>query len=256
MQPSCCLRLTHTNFLCWQALLLTVYEKFVVAEPPGDAALHTAVAAVLERHTTTLDAELAQRAIEYRGLAARRSVAAAAVQPLPKWEQRTSLLLRRLAEKEVRMQAATCRPCIAERYRNEATPPPPPPPPPTHTHTHTHTHTPPHHPTTHTHHHYHHCTHTHSLTVRTLFLQGEDADEARERPAWMSQAETTSAAAGGTAPSSGASAAAAALGIPGSVPGTAKSVANGAADLLDLLGEACVEHPWVRPVAFQSACGA
>ncbi len=40
--------------------------------------------------------------MEYRGLAARRDVARAAVQPLPKWEKRTSLLLRRLAEKEVR----------------------------------------------------------------------------------------------------------------------------------------------------------
>lgn len=48
-----------------------------------------------------MDAELAQRAVEYRGLSARADVAAAAVQPLPKWEKRTSLLLRRLAEKEV-----------------------------------------------------------------------------------------------------------------------------------------------------------
>ena len=50
----------------------------------------------------TLDAELAQRAVEYRGLAARLDVARAAVKPLPKWEKRASLLLRRLAEKEVR----------------------------------------------------------------------------------------------------------------------------------------------------------
>lgn len=53
------------------------------------------------RHAGTLDPELAQRAVEYRGLAARLDVARAAVQPLPKWEKRTSLLLRRLAEKEV-----------------------------------------------------------------------------------------------------------------------------------------------------------
>lgn len=56
---------------------------------------------VHDRLAGTLDAELAQRAVEYRGLAARREVARAAVQPLPKWEKRTSLLLRRLAEKEV-----------------------------------------------------------------------------------------------------------------------------------------------------------
>ena len=57
---------------------------------------------ILRRLAGTLDAELAQRAVEYRGLAARHDVARAAVQPLPKWEKRTSLLLRRLAEKEVR----------------------------------------------------------------------------------------------------------------------------------------------------------
>lgn len=57
---------------------------------------------VFERYAQFMDAELQQRAVEYRGLAARPPVAAAALQPLPKWDKRTSLLLRRLAEKEVR----------------------------------------------------------------------------------------------------------------------------------------------------------
>lgn len=83
-----------------QALLLTSYEKMLVAEP-DNAALRKAVEAVLARYAGTMDAELAQRAAEYRGLAARLDVARAAVQPLPKWEKRASLLLRRLAEKEV-----------------------------------------------------------------------------------------------------------------------------------------------------------
>lgn len=83
-----------------QALLLTAYEKMLVAEP-NNAALREAVEAVLARYSGTMDAELAQRAIEYRQLAARLDVARAAVQPLPKWEKRASLLLRRLAEKEV-----------------------------------------------------------------------------------------------------------------------------------------------------------
>ncbi len=83
-----------------QALLLTAYEKMLVAEP-NNAALREAVEAVLTRYSGTMDAELAQRAIEYRQLAARLDVARAAVQPLPKWEKRASLLLRRLAEKEV-----------------------------------------------------------------------------------------------------------------------------------------------------------
>lgn len=52
-------------------------------------------------HVQYMDAELQQRAVEYRGLSARQAVAAAALQPLPKWDKRTSLLLRRLAEKEV-----------------------------------------------------------------------------------------------------------------------------------------------------------
>ena len=85
-----------------QALLLTVYEKMVVAQP-DNAALRQAVDAVLARYAGTLDAELAQRAVEYRGLSARLEVARAAVQPLPKGEKRASLLLRRLAAKEVGM---------------------------------------------------------------------------------------------------------------------------------------------------------
>lgn len=65
-------------------------------------------------------------------------------------------------------------------------------------------------------------------------VQGEDADEARERPAWMAGG-TESAEEGATSP-------AASAGLPsvaGSAPGTAKAAANGgaAADLLDLLGE-------------------
>lgn len=69
--------------------------------------------------------------------------------------------------------------------------------------------------------------------------QGEDADEARERPAWMLAAEgegsltSPSASAGG--PSAGGPAGS--LSIGGSAPATARAGAGGAADLLDLLGE-------------------
>ncbi|PRW60941.1 AP-2 complex subunit alpha-1-like [Chlorella sorokiniana] len=147
-----------------KALLLTAYEKMLVAEP-DNAALREAVDALLARLAGTLDAELAQRAVEYRGLAARRDVARAAVQPLPKWEKRTSLLLRRLAEKE-----------------------------------------------------------------------GEDADEARERPAWLAGTESTeewatSPAASG-APSIGLPSAASA---PGTATAQTAAANGGAADLLDLL---------------------
>lgn len=142
-----------------KALLLTVYEKMLVSDP-DNAPLREGVEAVLTRYSGTMDAELAQRAVEYRGLAARLDVARAAVQPLPKWEKRTSLLLRRLAEKE-----------------------------------------------------------------------GEDADEARERPAWMNQSEGDEEAA------SPSGSAVRPVSLPPSAPGTATAAAaaNGAADLLDLL---------------------
>ena len=66
-----------------------------------NAALRQAVAEVYERYSQYMDPELQQRAVEYRGLAERPGAAAAALQPLPKWDRKTSLLLRRLAEKEV-----------------------------------------------------------------------------------------------------------------------------------------------------------
>ena len=53
------------------------------------------------RHKTYLDAELQQRAVEYGGLAAQPEVGRRNVLPLPHWDKRKSLLLRRLAEREV-----------------------------------------------------------------------------------------------------------------------------------------------------------
>lgn len=82
-----------------RAMLLSAFEK-LRAGAPGDAALAAAVAAVLERHAGAADAEVAQRAVEYAGLAKRPGAAAAALLPLPPWERRTSLLLRRLAGRE------------------------------------------------------------------------------------------------------------------------------------------------------------
>ena len=48
-----------------------------------------------------LDAELQQRAVEYLGLERRPDVAKRNVAGMPPWEKRKSLLLRRMAEKEV-----------------------------------------------------------------------------------------------------------------------------------------------------------
>lgn len=82
-----------------QAILLTAFEKMAVAEPDS-AALQVAVSDVLGRYSHYMDAELQQRAVEYEQLKRRLPVARAALAPLPRWEKRSSLLLRRLAEKE------------------------------------------------------------------------------------------------------------------------------------------------------------
>ncbi|GAB4815001.1 hypothetical protein N2152v2_002047 [Parachlorella kessleri] len=161
-------RLLHSRFLAaapeTKAILLTAYEKMLVSDPDS-AALRQAVAEVYERYSQYMDPELQQRAVEYRGLAERPGAAAAALQPLPKWDRKTSLLLRRLAEKE-----------------------------------------------------------------------GEEADEQRERPAWLQQQQQ-----GSSEERDGGSTAAGTpvvghLSAPGSTPSTGRAAANGGpAALLDLL---------------------
>lgn len=54
-----------------------------------------------------MDAELQQRAVEYWGLGQRPEVAKQNVLPMPHWEKRKSLLLRRLAERDVRPRLQT-----------------------------------------------------------------------------------------------------------------------------------------------------
>lgn len=49
-----------------------------------------------------MDADLQQRAVEYKGLERRVDVALRSVQAMPPWLKRRSLLLRRMAEKDVR----------------------------------------------------------------------------------------------------------------------------------------------------------
>ena len=58
-----------------------------------------------------MDAELQQRAVEYGGLATRPAVAKQNVLPMPHWEHRKSLLMRRLAEKQVRTGSAADMEC-------------------------------------------------------------------------------------------------------------------------------------------------
>ena len=48
-----------------------------------------------------MDVELQQRAVEYLSLERRPELARANVTPMPPWEKRKSLLLRRMAEREV-----------------------------------------------------------------------------------------------------------------------------------------------------------
>jgi AP-2 complex subunit alpha len=85
-----------------KAMMLTAYEKMQAGSGAGagDVELKSAVGEVLERYSSAADAELQQRAVEYRGLSSRPEAAAVALQPLPPWEKRASLLLRRLAERQ------------------------------------------------------------------------------------------------------------------------------------------------------------
>ena len=95
-----------------KAMMLTAFEKLRAAGRGGDAALNAAVVEMLDRYSSALDAELQQRAVEYRGLMERPGAEAIALQALPPWEKRSSLLLRRLVgrkgeeEEEAREQPA------------------------------------------------------------------------------------------------------------------------------------------------------
>ena len=94
--------LLHARFpsatVTTKAMLLTCYEKFRALchddKTKGD------IDQVFERHKAAINVELQQRAVEYQSLDAHPSLSTVALQPLPAWEKRASLLLRRLAERE------------------------------------------------------------------------------------------------------------------------------------------------------------
>ena len=83
-----------------QGLLLSAYLKMLLADPSDDQ-LRQQISAVYERYSHFMDADLQQRAVEYIGLMKHPDVASRNVTAMPKWEKRKSLLLRRMAEKEV-----------------------------------------------------------------------------------------------------------------------------------------------------------
>ena len=86
--------------LMLQGLLLSAYLKMLLADPSDDQ-LRQQVGAVYERYSHFMDADLQQRAVEYQGLLKLPEIANRNVTAMPKWEKRKSLLLRRMAEKEV-----------------------------------------------------------------------------------------------------------------------------------------------------------
>ena len=90
-----------------QGLLLSAYLKMLLADP-NDAQLRQQVGAVYERYSHFMDADLQQRAVEYQGLLKHPDVASRNVTAMPKWEKRKSLLLRRMAEKEVSATVSLC----------------------------------------------------------------------------------------------------------------------------------------------------
>lgn len=74
---------------------------------PNDDQLRQQISAVYERYSHFMDADLQQRAVEYMGLMKHPDVASRNVTAMPKWEKRKSLLLRRMAEKDVRALSST-----------------------------------------------------------------------------------------------------------------------------------------------------
>lgn len=64
--------------------------------PPRDPALSQQCQALFTKYASFMDAELQQRALEYGALHLRPAIAQQNLQPMPKWEKRRSLLLRKL----------------------------------------------------------------------------------------------------------------------------------------------------------------
>ena len=80
-----------------------------------------------------------------------------------------------------------------------------------------------------------------SLKRVPAHLQGEDADEQREKPGWLQ--EGGDAAQGGAAAAAGAAAPAVKLSALASGAGSGQlAPANGEVDLMDLLGEITAQH--------------
>lgn len=96
-------KLLHARFpaatMETKAMMLTAYEKLQAAAPT-DTELASTVRNVLGRYMNSIDADIQQRAIEYQKLAQLPQAATLALAPLPPWEKRTSLLLRRLTERQ------------------------------------------------------------------------------------------------------------------------------------------------------------
>lgn len=78
-----------------KAILLTAFLKLDMATP-RDPALTQQCEALFAKYASFMDAELQQRALEYGALHLRPAVAQQNLQPMPKWEKRRSLLLRKL----------------------------------------------------------------------------------------------------------------------------------------------------------------
>ncbi len=64
--------------------------------PPRDPSLTQQCQALFAKYSTFMDAELQQRALEYNALSVRPTVAQQNLQPMPRWEIKRSLLLRKL----------------------------------------------------------------------------------------------------------------------------------------------------------------
>ena len=90
-----------------KAMLLNCYEKMALRMEDQEL---QAVKETLELEANTLDTEIQQRATEYKELLRHPEAAKIALQPLPLWEMRDSVLLRKLVQKEVSIDEARERP--------------------------------------------------------------------------------------------------------------------------------------------------
>lgn len=92
-----------------RSILLNCFEKMLL-RLPEDHKRTQEINSLIEGATKSLDVEVQQRAMEYRGLSYKDAAAEIALQPLPVWEVKSSVLLRRLVRSDSSLDETRERP--------------------------------------------------------------------------------------------------------------------------------------------------